>query len=75
MAFRTLFLHFLDVFAQPVQLMVLPAVGQENRMPRKSAMPYPPRFEVCGNVGWITSEAVGSGITPHSLRRRVGPAA
>lgn len=35
----------------------------------------PSRFEVCGGAGWITSEAVGSGLTSHGLRRRVGPAA
>lgn len=41
----------------------LPAAGQENRMSYKSDLSYPPRFEVCGGVGWITSEAAGSELT------------
>ena len=44
-------------------------------MPHKSDLTYPPRFEVCGGTGWITSKATGSGLTSHNLRHRVGPAA
>ena len=36
---------------------------------------YPPRFEVCGGQGVITSEAVGSGLTPFApAPRRSGSA-
>ena len=31
-------------------------------MPYKSDLSYPPRFEVCGGAGWITSEAAGSSL-------------
>ena len=72
--FSCSFLHF-RTFSYPVQLMALPAVSQENRMPHRSVLPYPPRFEVCGGTGCITSEAVGNGLTSHDLRRYVGPAA
>lgn len=43
-------------------------------MPLKLALSYPPRFEICGDTGWITSEAVGNSLTSHDLRccRRSG---
>ena len=63
MTFRALFLHFFTFSPYPVQPTGLPAVGGEIRMPYRSAMTYPPRFEVCGGVGWITSEAAGSELT------------
>ena len=74
MTFRALFCIF-RCFHTPAQLMALPAVSQEDRMPHRSVLPYPPRCEVCGGTGWIISEAVGSGLTSHNLRHCVGPAA
>ena len=73
--FSCSFFVFSDSLAPPSTITALPAVSQENRMPHRSALPCPPRFEVCGGTGWITSEAVGSGLTFHGLRQCVGPAA
>lgn len=75
MTFRALLLRFWALLLYSKWPTVLPAVGGEIRMPHKLDLPYPPRFEVCGGAGWITSEAAGSGLTSHGLRRRVGPAA
>ena len=75
MTFRALLLRFWALLLYSKWSAVLPAVGGEIRMPYKSDLSYPPRFEVCGGAGWITSEAAGSGLTSHDLRRRVGPTA
>lgn len=75
MTFRALLLRFWALLLYSKWPTVLPAVGGEIRMSHRSAMTYPPRFEVCGDAGWITSEAAGGGLTSHDLRRRVGPAA
>lgn len=66
---------FLDVFAMLDMADGLASHQREKQVPHKSDLPYPPRFEVCGGTGWITSEAVGSGLTSHGLRHCAGPAA
>ena len=75
MTFRALLLRFWALLLYSKWPTVLPAVGGEIRMPHKLDLPYPPRFEVCGGTGWITSEAVGSGLASHDLRRCVSLAA
>ena len=63
MTFRALLLRFWALLLYSKWPTVLPVVGGEIRVPHSPALPYPPRFEVCGGTGWITSEAAGSELT------------
>lgn len=73
MAFRALFLRFQTFYSpQHSRWPCQPSVKKSGC--RTSQFAIPPCFEVCGDSGRITSEANGSGLTSHNLRRHVGPA-